>query len=138
MAHRCEAFNTLKQSAAWSGFYEYNTVDQNAIIGCVWSVRAGTSRSRYHHNLSPNVHAPVCRPHPEIENFIFANGFSGHGLQQSPAVGRAISEQVWTTRALASLPPAAANNNNNSKNEPRDACSSGRPLTTSTCVFYCS
>jgi FAD-dependent oxidoreductase domain-containing protein 1 len=51
---------------AWAGYYEVNTFDHNAILG----------------------------PPPEISNFLFANGFSGHGLMQSPAVGRAISELI--------------------------------------------
>ncbi len=28
----------------------------------------------------------------EVENFFFLNGFSGHGLQQSPAMGRGTAE----------------------------------------------
>lgn len=32
--------------------------------------------------------------HPEVENFYFANGFSGHGIQQSPAVGNALAELI--------------------------------------------
>lgn len=31
-------------------------------------------------------------PHSEVENFIFLNGFSGHGLQQAPAMGRGTAE----------------------------------------------
>ncbi len=34
-------------------------------------------------------------PHTVVENFISLNGFSGHGLQQSPAMGRATAE--WLT-----------------------------------------
>ena len=37
----------------------------------------------------------VTGPHPQIENFFFLNGFSGHGLQQSPAMGRGTAE--WLT-----------------------------------------
>jgi glycine/D-amino acid oxidase-like deaminating enzyme len=35
-------------------------------------------------------------PHPDVPNLLFMNGFSGHGLQQSPAVGRGIAEHLLT------------------------------------------
>ena len=64
-------YNTFSQlQSAWAGLYEYNIFDQNGIIG----------------------------PHPVLQNLVLANGFSGHGIQQSPAVGRAVSEIILDGR----------------------------------------
>jgi len=64
IATRIPQFEAIKVVTEWAGHYSYNTFDHNAILG----------------------------PHTQVENFIFLNGFSGHGLQQSPAMGRATAE----------------------------------------------
>ena len=67
IATRIPQFEAVKLRNSWAGHYDYNTLDQNAIAG----------------------------PHSGVANFIFVNGFSGHGFQQSPAMGRGIAE--WIT-----------------------------------------
>ena len=66
LANRSSYFEAIKVRNYWAGHYAYNVLDQNMILGC----------------------------HPEIENLYFANGFSGHGLQQAPATGRGLSELI--------------------------------------------
>jgi glycine/D-amino acid oxidase-like deaminating enzyme len=66
IANRVPAFEAVKVINSWVGHYAFNTLDQNAIIG----------------------------PHDEVSNFVFVNGFSGHGFQQSSAMGCGLSEVV--------------------------------------------
>lgn len=66
LAARVPGFEALRVQRSWAGHYDMNTFDHNVILG----------------------------PHPAVDNLLFANGFSGHGMQQSPAVGRALSELV--------------------------------------------
>ncbi len=64
LAHRIPAFERIKVTNRWAGHYSVNTLDHNVIVG----------------------------RHPDLSNFVLANGFSGHGLQQSPAIGRGVAE----------------------------------------------
>jgi glycine/D-amino acid oxidase-like deaminating enzyme len=66
LAEWVPAFEAIRLVNAYACLYDFNTLDENAILG---------------------------RP-AGLENFYVACGFSGHGLQQSPAVGRALSELI--------------------------------------------
>jgi glycine/D-amino acid oxidase-like deaminating enzyme len=66
IAHRVPAFENLRLARAWAGHYDLNLFDHNAIVGRL----------------------------PGYDNAYLAAGFSGHGVQQSPAVGRGLSELI--------------------------------------------
>ncbi len=71
LAARVPAFEAIKVSQSWACHYDLNSLDENLIIG-PWISGA--------------------------ENFHMACGFSGHGLQQAPAVGRAMAELLLDGR----------------------------------------
>jgi FAD-dependent oxidoreductase domain-containing protein 1 len=79
LAERVPAFERLKVTSSWAGYYELNLFDHNGIVG----------------------------RHPAIPNVVFAAGFSGHGMQHSPATGRGVAELVadggFTTLDLSPL-----------------------------------
>lgn len=66
LAERSPQFEAVKVVNQWAGHYDFNTLDHNLIVG----------------------------RHPDVTNFVFANGYSGHGLQQGPAAGRGVSELI--------------------------------------------
>ncbi|MFN3938186.1 MAG: NAD(P)/FAD-dependent oxidoreductase [Gemmobacter sp.] len=76
---RCEGFDAVRVQRFWVGHYDYNTLDQNAILGA----------------------------HPARPDLYLMTGFSGHGLQQAPAVGRGLAEAIltggWQTLDLSDL-----------------------------------
>ena len=78
IATRIPQFEAIRVIREWVGQYDLNTLDANAIVG----------------------------PHDEVGNFHFLNGFSGHGLQQSPGMGRGLAEWLiyGTYRSLDLTP----------------------------------
>jgi FAD-dependent oxidoreductase domain-containing protein 1 len=68
LAKRIHNFEQVKVERGWAGLYDYNTKDHNAIIG----------------------------EYPTMKGYFVAFGFSGHGMQQAPAVGKCLSELIRT------------------------------------------
>lgn len=66
LSRRVPSFKDVKLTGSWSGDYDYNNFDGNGIVG----------------------------PHPYFINMYLATGFSDKGIQQAPAVGRAVSEMI--------------------------------------------
>jgi glycine/D-amino acid oxidase-like deaminating enzyme len=65
LVRRVPAFRDLRDVEGWAGLYE----------------------------MTPD-HNPVFGEHPALKGFVFANGFSGHGLMMSPATGKIVSETI--------------------------------------------
>jgi FAD-dependent oxidoreductase domain-containing protein 1 len=81
LAARIPAFEALRVRSAWAGYYEMNTFDHNGLVGAL----------------------------PGWDNAFTACGFSGHGMQHAPAVGRAVASLLgrgdWGEIDLAALSP---------------------------------
>ncbi len=75
LAEIVPAFNHLKLIRGWAGLYDQNLLDSNAILG----------------------------PWPELPELFLINGFSGHGLQQSFAAGRYLSELILNLKPALDL-----------------------------------
>ncbi|MGC8810214.1 MAG: NAD(P)/FAD-dependent oxidoreductase [bacterium] len=75
LAEIVPSFAHLKLIRGWSGLYDQNLLDSNAILG----------------------------PWPELPGLFLINGFSGHGLQQSFAAGRYLSELILNLKPTLDL-----------------------------------
>lgn len=64
LAHRVPAFEALRVTGGWTGPYDMHALDHNAVLG----------------------------PVDGVPGLFIACGFSGHGVQQAPGVGRGLAE----------------------------------------------
>jgi FAD-dependent oxidoreductase domain-containing protein 1 len=87
LAARIPAFEALRVRSAWAGYYEMNIFDRNALVGIL----------------------------PGWVNAHVACGFSGHGMQHAPAIGRGVASFIaagrWGAIDLAPLSPARLRRN---------------------------
>jgi FAD-dependent oxidoreductase domain-containing protein 1 len=81
LARRVPSFEALRVTSAWAGYYEMNLFDHNGLVGAL----------------------------PQWPNLYLACGFSGHGMQQAPAVGRALAMRLangeWPSAEIEALSP---------------------------------
>lgn len=81
LAERVPGFESLRPQRAWAGYYEMNSFDHNGLVGAL----------------------------PDCPNLLLACGFSGHGLQHAPGVGRGVAELIaygeYRSLDLAPLSP---------------------------------
>lgn len=79
LAARVPAFEEIKPTGGWAGYYDMNLFDHNGVVG----------------------------PTPETPHIIHAAGFSGHGMQHAPGIGRGVAELIthgaFTTLDLSPL-----------------------------------
>jgi glycine/D-amino acid oxidase-like deaminating enzyme len=68
LAERVPAFQSLRLTGGWAGYYDMNLFDHNALVG----------------------------PHPDAPHVVIAAGFSGHGMQHAPGIGRGVAEMLMT------------------------------------------
>jgi FAD-dependent oxidoreductase domain-containing protein 1 len=66
IAARVPALQELRLLSSWAGHYDMNLFDHNGVVG----------------------------PHDQITNFLFATGFSGHGVMHAPGVARGLAEHI--------------------------------------------
>ncbi len=74
LAARVPALEALRVQSAWAGYYDMNHFDHNGLAGAL----------------------------PGWRNVYTACGFSGHGIQQAPAVGSALA--AWVAGGSSSAP----------------------------------
>ncbi len=82
LAARVPGLAALRTTSAWAGYYEMNVVDHNALVG----------------------------PVADVGNLHVACGFSGHGMQHAPAIGRGVASRLatgtWQSVDLTPLAPS--------------------------------
>lgn len=73
IAARVPAFEEIRPTGGWAGYYDMNLFDHNGVVGA----------------------------HPDEPSLLHAAGFSGHGMQHSPGIGRGVAELVAEGRFVS-------------------------------------